>query len=176
MLHRDIGFFCIGLTILYAISGVAVNHIKDWNPNYVIKRIPAQIATLPAGTEVDDAVVADILKQLDEKRKLKSYFQNDPETVDIFVEGNTVKANIVTGEVVQERAVPRTFFYPLNFLHLNHPKKMWTWVADIYAVLLLLLAVTGLCMMKGKKQIMGRSGVLTLAGFLVPLLFLMLYM
>ena len=36
VLHRDIGFLCIGLTLVYAISGVAVNHIGDWNPSYTV--------------------------------------------------------------------------------------------------------------------------------------------
>src|SRR5882724_7953122 len=33
-LHRDIGYFAVGLTIVYAISGLAVNHLKDWDPNF----------------------------------------------------------------------------------------------------------------------------------------------
>jgi hypothetical protein len=33
-LHRDFGFFAVGLTIIYATSGIAVNHIGDWNPSY----------------------------------------------------------------------------------------------------------------------------------------------
>ena len=37
-LHRDIGFLCVGLTLLYALSGIAVNHMHDWNANYSIER------------------------------------------------------------------------------------------------------------------------------------------
>lgn len=33
-LHRDVGFFFIGLTVIYALSGLAVNHIDDWDPNF----------------------------------------------------------------------------------------------------------------------------------------------
>jgi len=45
--HRDIGYFFAGLTALYAISGVAVNHIDDWNPNYVIRREVVKVGVLP---------------------------------------------------------------------------------------------------------------------------------
>ncbi len=43
VLHRDIGFLCIGLTLLYAISGVAVNHIAQWNPSYRVERVETNI-------------------------------------------------------------------------------------------------------------------------------------
>jgi len=36
ILHRDIGFFFIGTSIIYGLSGIAINHLKDWNPNYVV--------------------------------------------------------------------------------------------------------------------------------------------
>ena len=38
IIHRDLGYLCFGLTILYVISGVAVNHIHDWNPTYEIEK------------------------------------------------------------------------------------------------------------------------------------------
>ena len=34
MFHRELGFFAVGLTLAYAISGIAVNHVKDWDPNH----------------------------------------------------------------------------------------------------------------------------------------------
>ncbi len=33
-LHRDAGYLAVGLTFIYAVSGLAINHIKDWDPNY----------------------------------------------------------------------------------------------------------------------------------------------
>ena len=29
MIHRDVGYLVVGLTLIYAISGIAVNHIDD---------------------------------------------------------------------------------------------------------------------------------------------------
>ena len=34
--HRDIGYLIAGLTLIYALSGIALNHKHDWNPNYLI--------------------------------------------------------------------------------------------------------------------------------------------
>ena len=50
--HRDIGYFFAGLTVLYAISGVAVNHIDDWNPNYVIRREVVAVGSTPGDVEI----------------------------------------------------------------------------------------------------------------------------
>ena len=36
VVHRDFGYLFLGMTIIYALSGIAINHIKDWNPNYVL--------------------------------------------------------------------------------------------------------------------------------------------
>ena len=36
ILHRDLGYFITGILIIYAVSGIALNHRKDWNPNYQV--------------------------------------------------------------------------------------------------------------------------------------------
>jgi hypothetical protein len=36
VIHRDLGFLIFGLTVIYAISGITLNHINDFNPNYSI--------------------------------------------------------------------------------------------------------------------------------------------
>ena len=33
-IHRDVGYLAVGLTFVYALSGLAVNHIADWDPNF----------------------------------------------------------------------------------------------------------------------------------------------
>ncbi len=36
ILHRDIGYFFIFTSLIYGISGIALNHMSDWNPNYSV--------------------------------------------------------------------------------------------------------------------------------------------
>jgi len=45
-------------------------------------------------------------------------------------------------------------------------------MADIYAAVLLILAVTGLFVLKGKKGITGRGAWLTGLGVLIPVIFI----
>ena len=48
ILHRDIGYLATGLTVIYAISGVAVNHVDEWNPNYSIERSTIKLDSIPS--------------------------------------------------------------------------------------------------------------------------------
>jgi len=178
ILHRDLGYLCFGLTVIYALSGVAVNHIADWNPNYRLERqaslwSAAELSRFQgkSGSELADAV----LTALGVSIPAKGFFQEDPSTIKVFVEGNTISANLATGQVVQEKVAIRPILHAMNFLHLNHPKKLWTWFADLYAVALFTLAVSGLFVLPGKKGISGRGAWLTALGLVIPLLFLWLY-
>jgi hypothetical protein len=116
-----------------------------------------------------------ILKQLGESGKLKGVFQPSPDTLQIFIENNTITADLKTGIVRQEKNVRRPLLFQVNFLHLNHPKKFWTWFADLYAIALGLLAITGLFILRGKNGLRGRGAWLVSAGLVIPIFFLWLY-
>ena len=175
-IHRDLGYLCFGLTIIYAISGVAVNHIGDWNPNYRIEHIESAFNPADLNAFQGEAQIRYILNQVNETRQIKSSFYPGPDTLKIFVEGNTVSVNLATGNITQEKAVTRSVIHEMNFLHLNHPKKLWTWFADLYALSLAILSITGLFVLRGKKGIGGRGAWLASAGILIPVCFLFLYM
>jgi len=173
ILHRDIGYLAAGLTIIFAISGIAVNHAEDWNPNYNIENTAFKIE--PPAAETETELVGEILKSLNITADVLSSFRPSPDELNIYLENHTIFINIKTGrghhEIVNERFLLRDF----NFLHLNHAKKLWTWVSDIYAAALLFLAVSGLFVLKGKKGLSGRGKWLTAAGIAIPILFLVLY-
>jgi len=61
-----------------------------------------------------------------------------------------------------------------NYLHLNEPKGVWTWFADVYGVLLGTLAITGLFVLRGRTGLAGRGKWLVLAGLLPAIAFLLL--
>ncbi len=173
VLHRDIGFLCVGLTLIYAISGVAVNHIAQWNPSYRVERVETNIGPV-VGNPGDAGTVRMILERLDEPGKLESSYRPDPGSLQLFVDGRSILVELVSGQVVHDRAIPRPGLREMNFLHLNHPKKAWTWVADLYAVALAFLAVSGLFMMRRKT--LRRGLVLSGLGVVLPLLFLLFYL
>ena len=173
-IHRDLGYLCCGLTLIYVISGVAVNHVDRWNPSYRLTRIESNIGSLTGITQ--EKLVPEIMQRVGENRQLKNVFSSAPGEMTVFVEGNTIVVNLLSGNTVQERYLPRSFLYEVNFLHLNHPKKLWTWFSDLYAIGLGLLAITGLFVLQGRQGIKGRGAVLVAVGLSVPLFFLWLYL
>lgn len=176
IIHRDLGYLCFGLTIVYAISGIAVNHIADWNPNYRIEQLNSVINPRPLAGLTGDKLVSNVLSQLGENGKVKGSYQADDKTLQIFVVNNNITVNLESGEVFEEKNQPRKVLYQMNFLHINHAKKLWTWVADLYALALALLAVTGLFILRGKNGITGRGAWLTGTGIIIPVFFLWFYL
>ncbi len=176
ILHRDIGYLCAGLTIIYAISGLAVNHTRDWNPNYKIEKPVSDLGPIPVNSMTTDELIRYVLEKLGLPETYTSSFYPDDHTLQIFLPANTVTVDLQTGRTVQEKVSKRTFLWMVNFLHLNVPKKLWTYVADIYAVALLIVTITGLFVIKGKNGITGRGAWLTALGVLIPLLFLFIYL
>lgn len=173
-LHRDVGYLLVGLILTYVVSGIAVNHYNDWNPNYKIVKEQVKLDTqieIASDGSVNEAVVADQVKtQFTISEKIRNTFQPDPNTLNIYFEESVATVNITTGDVELEVVRPRTLFYAVNFLHLNKAPKFWKWFADIFAVLLAYLAVSGLFMVKGKNGIRGRGAWLTALGFALPIL------
>ncbi len=170
VIHRDLGYLCAGLTLVYAISGVAVNHVQDWNPNVKIERFVHEIGPA-AGLSAEE-----VLQRLGQPPTHKSTFRPNRRTLQVFTDGSTFTVDLPTGQVQQETSSTRPLVYETNFLHLNHAKKAWTWIADLFAISLALLAITGLFMIKGRKGLSGRGKWFAGAGVALPLFFLWLYL
>ena len=175
ILHRDVGYVAFGLTIIYSISGIVVNHVSDWNPNYVITKDTLIVSSNIDSTLTSEQLIENLTKSFSLQDSIKSFFRSSPNSIDIFFDKKTLSANlknrIATLETVQSRIIIRE----TNFLHLNNPKKLWTWIADIFALALIFLAGTGIFMIKGKKGISGRGKWFITIGILIPIVFLFVY-
>jgi hypothetical protein len=170
--HRDVGYFFAGLTVLYAISGIAVNHIDDWNPNYVIRTEQVSVGQLPDGG--NDVLSKVVLERMGIDEEPESVVRVTPGRLQVFLEQRTLTVSVPSGEVTDEHARRRFAFFEMNYLHLNHGKGFWTWFADAYAAGLILLACTGIFIITGKKGLGGRGRWLLLAGLAIPLVYLLL--
>ena len=165
-LHRDVGYLLVGLTFVYAASGLAVNHIEDWDPNYTQwERTHALAAPLP---EDEQAAAQAVLDQLEIDEMPIDVFLYEQEleiqlaSRSLFVDGNAMT-------ILDRGQKPRPLLRLANWLHLNRGKQAWTVVADAYAVLLLFLACSGMLMLPGKKGMAGRGWILVLIGAAVPI-------
>ena len=166
VLHRDIGYLAVGLTVVYGVSGLAVNHVRDWNPSYRVERVALQIAPIRATDR--DAIVAEAREKLGVTQAPRNTFRPDPDTLQLFFRDGNYSIDLPTGKVITERTRPRPVLYEMNQLHLNTPKRLWTWIADLYAIGLIVLAIMGMFVLKGRTGITGRGAWLTGAGVLLP--------
>ncbi len=168
-LHRELGFLAVGLTLVYAVSGIAVNHIHHWDPSY--RRTVERSAIAPPGTGPTAEVVPVVLSRLALADSVLDTWRARPELLQVFVEGAVYDVRLDTGEVVRRGSRPRPLLYDLNFMHLNRGKGPWTGIADAYAAVLAVLAITGIFLVRGRRGLAGRGGLLMAAGFLLPLLY-----
>jgi len=174
ILHRDIGFFFIGASFVYGLSGIALNHLNDWNPNYSVEREFFTSSIDLSQNDKTQKQVEKLVSQFDEVNNLRKFYYPNPETIKIFLKGgSSIVVNIKTGEGQAEFLKKRMLFYQVNFLHYN-PNYWWTWFSDIFAAALILFSITSLFMVRGKKGIVGRGGIYALAGIIIPVLFLVL--
>lgn len=190
ILHRDVGYLCLGITLAYAISGVAVNHRQHWDYNFTTDTDPVDVGSpaallgVAAGAPGElarrqqGALVQRLLAVLGREGQPQRVYWRSPDRLTLVFE--TGERDVVDylpseGRAEQIKRRPRAVFRQLNFLHLNEGKGLWTYVADSYAVALFFMAISGALIVKGKKGLRGRGGLLALGGFGVVLLGLLFY-
>ncbi len=174
ILHRDIGYLAVGLTIIYAISGIAVNHVDQWNPNYSIVRESFRIRPVTATDK--QQIVDQILTDLKIPTQPESTFRPTADRIQLFYTNLKIEVNLQTGSGFKEETKEKPLLYEFNYLHLNHAKKLWTYFADLYAVALLFLAISGIFVLKGRKGFAGRGKWLVGLGIVIPIAFLIAYL
>ncbi|MCA9733664.1 MAG: PepSY-associated TM helix domain-containing protein [Deferribacteres bacterium] len=173
IIHRDLGYIAFGLTMVYAISGFAVNHIHDWNSNYTFEKVMTSVGPVAdISTAVTPEQIQLVLQKLDLNGEIKNTFPVSPEKLQIFLEENSIMLEVKTGEAIYEKVSQRPGLFEMNVLHLNKLRGSWTLVADIFAVVLIVLAISGIIMIKGAKGLAGRGKWLTAAGIVVPIVYL----
>lgn len=172
-LHRDIGYFSIGLTVVFAISGLALNHIRDFNPNYAVNRYEKFVEV---SLNEDDSVISkQILSSFNIDDNYKATYWESPKVFKLFFEGGSSLTFFATNnKAVYEEVTHRPILPHLNRLHLNEAKKGWVIFSDFYALFLLYLAISALFMVKGKYKAFGlRRCWLVLSGAAIPLAYIL---
>jgi len=172
--HRDIGYLIAGLTVIYALSGIALNHKHDWNPNYIVETVEFVSPVLPERNAINEEVVKEILEAAPGDHTYKAWHFPYGNILTIFIEGGSIRINTSTGDGIIEKLTKRPLFYQVNFLHYN-PGVWWKYFSDIYCLALILVTITGLFIVKGRNGITRRGAILTIVGIILPLLFLFIY-
>ncbi len=168
--HRDAGYLCVGFTFIYAISGIAVNHIADLGDTSF-----TQIEeTVPLTFEVpadDTAAAAIAAEALDIDGELTDAYRASDNQLILTFERMSVDIDTTAKQVHINGQEPRFFLRIANWLHVHRQTTAWTYIADAYAIMLLYLAMSGMFMIAGRKGLLGRGGLLVAAGVAIPIAF-----
>jgi uncharacterized protein len=171
-LHRDAGYIAVGLTFVYALSGLAINHIGKWDPNF---KMVVETHQLDKKLPEDEAAAGkQILAELGIEEEPREAFWETDGTYQVIFDDRTLVVDPKSLEVTDAKEKPRFFLRVANWLHYNRGKAAWTWIADGYAVLLLFLATSGIFMLKGKKGFIGRGAIFIALGAAVPIIYVQL--
>lgn len=164
------------MTIIYGVSGIVLNHRNSGGDASVIRRSQAFTMDAPINKEkVTKQYVLQLLSDLEEPDFKQFYFPSDQEVM-IYLNGGHVTLNLNNGEGNIVKVRNRPVFREFNFLHYNKPKQLWTWFSDFFAGSMILIAITGLLILKGKNGIRQRGAILAGVGIIIPLVFLIFYL
>ncbi|MDR1610347.1 MAG: PepSY-associated TM helix domain-containing protein [Candidatus Symbiothrix sp.] len=164
-IHRDLGFLVVGISLVYGISGIFLNHLGEKDPAFRTEQKTIQWPAHLTETELSTTWSAD--KTLP---SLKRVIPIDETHVRLFLDGGAGVYNSANGTLDYETHKKNELIYRINRLHYNKVKG-WSPVADFFAVSLIVLAITGLFMVKGKKGLAGSGKWYLLIGILIPVIF-----
>ena len=175
-IHRYLSYFFGGVIIIYAVSGIAMNHRKDFNPTYTISQKEYQSeGVFPRQKDsYSEEEIVKLLTTVEEKDNYKKHYYPNQSTMKVFLQdGSSLTLDLISGKSRYESLKKRPVLSQFISLHKD-TAKWWVLFSDIFAISLLVITVTGIVMVKGKKGFIGIGGILFLLGILVPILFLLL--
>ncbi|EAY32088.1 PepSY-associated TM helix domain-containing protein [Microscilla marina] len=174
-LHRDLGYFYVGLIISFSISGIALNHRNQWSPyRYTYQEIPMQVS-LPANPQdIDEKLVKQIsvqYKMADQYERFR--IRDKQKELEIRYEKGRAKIDLQTGKGQLNMFKKKVVLAEMTKLHQTLNKN-WVWYSDIFGIAMLTIAITGMFITRGKKSFRKRGYLLAIAGIIFPLIFLFL--
>jgi hypothetical protein len=172
-LHRDLGYFYVGLIISFAFSGILMNHRDSWHAEKYTVETKAITINVPAKNEITDQFAENLGKSLGLEDKMRR--QNiKKETLKISFENHDVEVDIKTGKGEIVSFIKTPVISQMMKLHKN-TSNWWIYYGDIFGISLIIIAITGMIMIPaGKFSFKRRGWKLAVAGLIFPLLILLL--
>lgn len=159
ILHRDLGFIAIGLTIVYALSGIVL----------IYRNIDLLVFPKTIEQQLAPNLSAD---KLGEELHQRNFKVTKTEGDTIFFKNGSYSST--TGEVIY---IENSLIFPLNKfseLHKTNARGNVHWVTTIYGVILLFLAISSFWMFNPKSKLFKRGIYLSIGGILLTIILLML--
>ena len=74
-IHRELSFFLSGMVLIYAISGLVMNHRDTINPHYSVSRTELTLNEIPAQDDISRQSLEELMQQIGvSEQYTKHYF------------------------------------------------------------------------------------------------------
>ena len=173
LLHRDLAYFFLGLIIAFSASGIILNHRVDIDPQeYTVQTNAIQFDIPEDKLLITDDFFRSALTDKNINTEYKRFRIRDNEIRLYFDDAfATIDATTGIGEIDYVRTIP--VLGQMTILHKS-TNKWWIWFSDIFGIAMLIIAITGMFISKGKYSFKKRGWKLTLIGLIFPFIFLFL--
>lgn len=171
-LHRDIAYFFLGLILAFSFSGIVLNHRRSIDPQeYTVNTEKIKVDLVSDKSQW----TPEYMKTLGAAITEEPYrdFRDRGEAVRLYFEDAYATINVATGEgeIEYVRTIP--VLGQMTILHKS-TNTWWIWFSDIFGVAMLVIAITGMFLAKGKYNFKRRGLPLALLGLIFPFIFLFL--
>ncbi|MGZ2368355.1 PepSY-associated TM helix domain-containing protein [Ancylomarina sp. YFZ004] len=170
LLHRDFGYFYVGLILCFSISGIALNHRDIFNAQtYVVRNEPIQLENIDSLSISPESYIKNISPSIT-NNKFRGVRMNKNEAR-VYFEDAFANIDLLTGKGEIEYIETIPVLGHMSILH-KLMNKWWVWFSDIFALALILISITGILLSKGKYSFKKRGWILTVSGLLFPVIIL----
>lgn len=166
LLHRDLGYLLVGITIIYGVSGYLLNHMDGKDPAF-----DSTEATIHLPQQLNQEALQSTLSANGALPEVKRILMGKDEFSRVMFNGGIGVYNSQTGEFSYELHRKKPLIYAINKLHYNKVNG-WTIIGDIFAFSLIFLALSGMVLVKGKNGFLRRGVWLVAIGLLIPVLYI----
>lgn len=150
-LHIYLSMVSFGVVLFFSATGITLNHADKLSGKERVTRYTGVIAPAAMGTQPDHTAIAAQLRRDHGIHGNITDTRDDPDQVTLSFKGAGYSADAFIDRPGGKYQVIETHFgavAALNDLHRGAVTgKAWSWVIDISAVLLVLVSLTGLCLL-----------------------------
>jgi hypothetical protein len=155
-LHNKVGYFIVGLAIIYALSGIVQTYRDD--PNFLKHEVVTEMDKKPGLSA----------EQLSKELKQKDFKIIDTKGDIITFKGGTY--NSTTGKVILVKKELYGWIKPFTELHKSDSKGKVHYFTILFAIALLFMCISAFWMFKPGTKAFSSGVILTVLGIIASIL------
>jgi uncharacterized protein len=178
-LHIYLSMFAFGATLLFAVTGLTLNH-AEWfeSGEPSLRKLQGEIAAVQLAGDVDKLAIAEELRAKHRLQGMVKEFSVDERECFVLWKGPGYSADIIIdreAHTYSGEESRRSWLAVIDDLHKGRDcGPVWSWIIDVSAVFLTALSITGLWLLLYLKKrrrngllVAGVGAVLVVLGYLV---------